>query len=66
MNVSPAMSLDNSQWLKPAYQDYTISFVPIETRGIRIIGLSGGIEKDANNAHLGMQYATSIGELEVY
>jgi len=66
VNISPAMNLDNSQWLKPAYQDYTILFVPVSTKGIRIIGNSGGIDKDANNAHLGLQYATSIGELEVY
>ena len=66
LTISPAMNLDNSQWLKPAYQDYTISFVQVSTKGIRIIGNSGGIDKDANNAHLGLQYATSIGELEVY
>ncbi|WP_289053143.1 ADP-ribosylglycohydrolase family protein [Carboxylicivirga marina] len=64
--VKPSLNLDNSQWLKPAFQDYIISFEPVKTKGIRIVGLSGGIEKDANNAHLGMEYATSIGELEVY
>ena len=62
----PQMNMDNSQWLKPAYQDYTITFNAIITRGIRIIGKSGGIDKDEANAHLGLEYASSIGELEVY
>ncbi|WP_185968840.1 ADP-ribosylglycohydrolase family protein [Carboxylicivirga sp. M1479] len=64
--MSPDLNIDNSQWLKPAYQDYYIEFESITTKGIRIIGLSGGIEKDANNAHRGIEYATSIGELGVY
>lgn len=66
IEMYPAMNMDNTQWLKPAYQDYTIVFEPVKTKGIRIIGVAGGIEKDANNAHLGIEYASSIGELEVY
>jgi len=66
IHVFPEMNMDNSQWLKPAYQDYTIVFEPIKTKGIRIIGVAGGIEKDANNAHLGIEFASSIGELEVH
>ncbi|MBS2098344.1 ADP-ribosylglycohydrolase family protein [Carboxylicivirga linearis] len=66
VEVFPSMNLGNSQWLKPAYQDYTIGFDTLTTRGIRIIGKAGGIKKDMANAHLGMEYATAIGELEVY
>ncbi|MCU4163726.1 ADP-ribosylglycohydrolase family protein [Carboxylicivirga caseinilyticus] len=64
--IYPELNTDNNQWMKPAYQDFTIQFDTIQTRGIRIIGHAGGIEKDAANAHLGIEYATSISELEVY
>lgn len=64
--VFPKMNLDNSQWLKASFINYNISFAPIETKGIRIVGLSGGIEKDAANAALGMQYYSSISELSVF
>ncbi|MBB6463114.1 ADP-ribosylglycohydrolase family protein [Flammeovirga kamogawensis] len=64
--VSPKMNLDNSQWLKPCFMNYEITFKPVTTKGIRIVGLGGGIEKDANNAHLGIQYYTSISELSVF
>lgn len=66
INIDPEMNLDNSQWLKGNFIDYEISFPTVKTNGIRIIGLAGGIEKDANNAHLGLQYYTSISELRVY
>ncbi|MBS2211417.1 ADP-ribosylglycohydrolase family protein [Carboxylicivirga mesophila] len=66
LSIAPKMNLDNTQWLKPVYQSYTIDFNTIETTAIKIIGRPGGIEKDANNAHLGLEFATSIGELEVY
>ena len=62
----PEMNLDNSQWLKPSFINYEISFPQIETRGIRISGKAGGIQKDAANAHLGIQYYTAISELRVY
>jgi hypothetical protein len=64
--MTPAMNLDNTQWLKPAFMDYTITFPTVTTKGIRISGLSGGIEKDAANAHLGHQHYTSISELRVF
>ncbi|MCF8261879.1 MAG: ADP-ribosylglycohydrolase family protein [Melioribacteraceae bacterium] len=66
VKISPEMNLENSQWLKPSLIDYEISFAEVYTEGIRIIGLSGGIEKDAANAHLGMQYYTAISELRVF
>ncbi len=66
IKVSPEMNLDNSQWLKSNFMDYEISFAPVKTKGIRIVGLAGGVQKDAGNAHLGMQYYTSISELRVY
>lgn len=64
--MDPLMNLDNSQWLKPHLMDYEISFPPVTTKGIRIKGWAGGIPKDAGNAHLGMQYYTSVAELRVY
>ena len=66
IDISPKLNTDNSQWLKPAFMDFLVSFPKIETKGIRIIGLSGGIEKDAANAYLGIEYYTSIAELAVY
>ena len=64
--ISPDLNMDNSQWLKPSYMDYTIEFPVLETKGIRIVGLGGGIEKDPANAHLGVEYSTSISELRVF
>ena len=64
--ISPEINLDNSQWLKPSFMAYAIRFQPVETHGIRITGKSGGIPKDEANAHLGMQYYTSIAELRVF
>lgn len=66
LQLYPEMNLENNQWLKPNFVDYLISFEPVKTKGIRIIGMSGGIEKDAANAHLGMQYYTAISELKVF
>lgn len=66
VNLHPQMNLDNSQWLKPAFMEYHISFPPVQSRGIRIMGLPGGIEKDAANAHLGKQYYTAISELKAF
>ncbi|MCU0430754.1 MAG: ADP-ribosylglycohydrolase family protein [Cytophagaceae bacterium] len=66
VRMSPEMNLENNQWLKPTMIDYSISFEKVRCRGIRIIGLSGGIPKDATNAHLGLQYYTSISELKVF
>jgi hypothetical protein len=66
VDIDPKMNLDNTQWLKPSRMYYQIDFEPVKTRGIRIIGLSGGIKKDSANAYLGKQYYTSISELGVY
>jgi ADP-ribosylglycohydrolase len=66
IKITPEMNLHNSQWLKPHFMDYDISFRPLKSKGIRIIGLSGGIPKDVANGHLGIQYYTSISELRVY
>jgi len=66
IHVSPKMNFDNSQWLKSEFMNYDITFPTITTKGIRIVGLAGGIPKDANNAHLGIQFYTSISELSVF
>jgi hypothetical protein len=66
LDISPDMNLENTQWLKPFLMNYQISFTPVITKGIRIIGLSGGIPKDAANAHLGLQFYTAISELKVF
>lgn len=64
--VYPEMNLDDSQWLKPHLMEYEISFAPVVTKGIRIKGWAGGVPKDEANAHLGMQFNTSVAELRVY
>ncbi len=64
--MTPEMNIDNSQWLKGSFIDYEVSFPTVKTTAIRISGLAGGVEKDAANAHLGMQYFTAISELRVY
>jgi hypothetical protein len=62
LNISPKMNLENSQWLKPNFIDYDISFAPLISKGIRIIGLAGGLPEESPNS----QYYTSISELRVY
>jgi len=64
--VYPEMNLENTQWLKPAFIDYHISFALVKTRGIRIIGMAGGLPKDAADEHPGLQYYTAISELRIY
>ena len=64
--TSPELNLDNSQWMKGNFIDYEIQFEPLVTQGIRIEGMSGGIEKDPANAYLGIQYYTAISELRIY
>jgi len=66
INVYPEMDLTNVQWLKPQMIDYNISFKPLKTKGIRIVGMAGGIPKDPANAYLGLQYYSSISELKIY
>jgi len=66
INISPEMNLENSQWLKPNFIDYDISFAPVKSQGIRIVGMAGGLPRDVANAHSGSRYYTSISELRVY
>jgi len=63
--ISPAMDFDNSQWLKGAWIDHAISFEPVTTTAIRIIGSAGGIEQDERNGGE-LRHYTAIGELAVY
>jgi len=63
--TSPAMDFDNSQWLKGSWIDHALTFEPIETTAIRIIGDAGGIEQDERNGGE-RRYYTAISELAVY
>jgi len=65
LSISPAMNFDNSQWLKAAYIDYSLSFRPVTTTAIRIIGEAGGIEQDERNGGE-RRFYTAISELSVY
>ena len=65
LSISPAMDLQNTQWLKGAYIDHSLVFEPISTASIRIIGDAGGIEQDARNGG-GRRYFSAISELAVY
>jgi hypothetical protein len=64
-SLNPAMSFENTQWLKGAYIDHTFSIEPVTTRAIRIIGDAGGIEQDARNGGERRLYS-AISELSVY
>jgi len=66
LNVTPALNLDNSQWLKASHVDYDLSFAPVETTAIRLVGRAGGIEPDEANRTLGRHYFTAISELAVF
>jgi hypothetical protein len=66
LQIVPEPNLDNSQWLKTSRVDYDLSFDPVTTTAIRIIGAAGGIEPDDANRHLGTRYYTSISELAIY
>ena len=65
LSIEPFMDFDNSQWLKGSHIDHTLSFSPITTTAVRIIGNAGGIAPDA---HTGQErrYYTAISELAVY
>ena len=63
--IEPPMNFDNSQWLKGAYIDHSLSFEPVATTGIRIIGHAGGIDQDKRNGG-GRRFYTAISELSVY
>ena len=66
LQIVPNPNLDNNQWLKTSRVDYDLSFAPVTTPAIRLIGSAGGIEPDAANRHLGTRHYTSISELGVY
>ena len=63
--ISPQLNFDNTQWLKGAYIDHSLSLEPVTTRAVRIIGAAGGIERDARNGG-GRHFYTAISELAVY
>ena len=65
LEIKPAMNFDNSQWLKGAYIDHSLSFEPVTTTGIRIVGNAGGIEQDERNGGE-RRFYTAISELSVY
>jgi ADP-ribosylglycohydrolase len=64
-SLDPGMDFDNSQWLKGAYIDHSLSIVPVTTTAIRIIGEAGGIEQDQRNGGE-RRFYTAISELAVY
>ena len=65
LTISPPLDLDNSQWLKGSWIDHALSFEPVETTAIRIIGDAGGIDQDERNGGE-RRYYTAISELAVY
>jgi hypothetical protein len=65
LSISPPLNFDNSQWLKGAWIDHALTFDPVETTAIRIIGDAGGIDQDARNGGERRHY-TAISELAVY
>jgi len=65
LSISPALDFDNSQWLKGSWIDHALTFEPVETTAIRIIGDAGGIEQDGRNGGERRHY-TAISELAIY
>lgn len=63
--IEPAMNFANNQWLKGAYIEHTISFAPVTSKAIRIIGYAGGIEPDAHNPNP-KRYFSAVRQLKVY
>lgn len=63
--IDPPMNFENTQWLKGAYIDHTLTIEPVTTRAIRIIGDAGGIEQDARNGGE-RRFYSAISELSVY
>lgn len=59
------MSFENTQWLKGSYIDHSLTFKPIKTTALRIIGNAGGIEQDDRNGGE-RRFYTAISELAVY
>lgn len=65
LNVTPPINLENAQWLKGSYIDHLLSFSPVKTRAIRLIGQAGGIEQDARNGGQRRHYS-ALSELQVH
>jgi ADP-ribosylglycohydrolase len=65
LSIAPGIDFDNTQWLKGAYIDHSLSIDPVTTKAIRIIGNAGGIEQDARNGGE-RKFYTAISELAVY
>jgi ADP-ribosylglycohydrolase len=65
LSIEPGLDFENTQWLKGAYIDQSLSIEPVTTKAIRIIGNAGGIEQDARNGGE-RRYYTAISELSVY
>jgi hypothetical protein len=65
LTIDPAMNFDNSQWLKGAFIDHSLSFEPVGTTAIRIIGEPGGIPPDAHTGDA-LTFYSAISELAVY
>jgi hypothetical protein len=65
LSIEPAMSFDNTQWLKGSYIDHSITFTPVKTAAIRIVGNAGGIEQDERNGEE-IRFYTAISELTVH
>jgi ADP-ribosylglycohydrolase/Putative Ig domain len=62
LKVSPSLPTENGPFDKPNFADYWLTFDPVETMAVRIIGNAGGT-KHWKNPEL---HFTSISELEVY
>ena len=65
LQIVPPLDFENSQWLKGSWIDYSLSFEPVTTHAIRIIGDAGGIEQDERNGGE-RRFYTAISELAVY
>jgi ADP-ribosylglycohydrolase len=65
LSIEPGLNFDNTQWLKGAYIDHSLSIEPVLTTALRIIGDAGGIDQDARNGGE-RRYYTAISELAVY
>ncbi|SMF43430.1 ADP-ribosylglycohydrolase family protein [Pseudobacteriovorax antillogorgiicola] len=60
------INFDNSPWLKGQFVDHWLRFPLIKTKGLRIVGQAGGLEKDPANQHLGLRYYTNLSEIAVF
>ena len=66
LQVTPEMNLENSQWLNPTLMNHHITFAPVVTSGIRIVGEAGGIPGSEAGDKEHKHGCTSIGEWKVY